>query len=89
MRVQFLEKPISHDHFLERSLLLLPGLIAEIKLRAQRRIGEISRELETAEAHGGKIWLPTGGKPKIEIIKSVGLTKSTVNRYEHIAEIEE
>jgi hypothetical protein len=34
--------------------------------------------------------LPTGGKKlKLEILKSAGLTKSTVNRYEHIAEIEE
>lgn len=38
---------------------------------------------------GGKVGIPTSGKPKIEIIKSAGLTIPTVNRYEHIAEIED
>src|SRR5262245_19478141 len=37
---------------------------AEISLRAIRKIGEISRDLEKAESHGGKVWLPIAGKSK-------------------------
>jgi hypothetical protein len=37
---------------------------AEISLSAVRKIGEISRDLEKAESHGGKVWLPIAGKSK-------------------------
>ena len=38
---------------------------AEIKLRAQRRLGEISRTLEKVKTiGGGKVGMPSGGKPK-------------------------
>jgi hypothetical protein len=63
--------------------------MAEIRLRAYRRIGEISRELETAEAHGGKIWLPDGGKTKAAVLKAAGLSTSVAQRCEIVASIEE
>jgi hypothetical protein len=37
------------------------------------RIGELVRELEKAEAHGGVIGLPIGGKSKSEAIADAGL----------------
>jgi len=50
----------------------------EIKLRAQRRIGEISRELETGKPGPKNELLPTGGmKLKTEVLKEAGLTTST------------
>jgi hypothetical protein len=57
---------------------------AEIKLRACVKIGEISRELERAEAHGGKICLPTDGKSKEQQLKEAGISTSTANRYEEL-----
>jgi len=56
---------------------------------AQRRIGEISRELEKAEAHGGKIRLPNSGKPKSQTLKDAGLSTSTAQRCEEIASVPE
>src|ERR1035437_2550468 len=37
-------------------------------LRASVRIGELVRELDNAEAHGGQICLPTAGKTKGDAI---------------------
>ncbi len=46
---------------------------AETKLRAQQRIGEISKTLETVQTvGGGKVGMRTSGKPKREILKSGG-----------------
>jgi len=58
---------------------------AEIKLRASVRIGELVRELDTAQSHGGKVWRPSSGKSKSEAIADAGLSKSTANRYEGLA----
>jgi hypothetical protein len=67
--------------------------ICEIKLRATRRIGEISRELEKAP-HGpgrgkkGKKSLPTGDKAfKAETLKAAGISTSLAHRCEQIASI--
>ncbi len=62
---------------------------AEIKLRATRRIGEISKTLEKSpQAHGGRH--PTAGTPtKTQTLKSAGLSTSAANRYEKIADIPE
>jgi hypothetical protein len=60
------------------------GHFAEIRLRASIRIGEISRELEKAEAHGGKICLPNGRKSKSETLKAAGIPVSTANDYEQL-----
>jgi hypothetical protein len=58
---------------------------AEIKLRAQRAIGEISRTLEKQQGNAGK--LPTGGKFKTEALADAGISTSTANRYEQLAAI--
>ena len=65
--------------------------LAEMKLRARRRIGEISAGLETARkvGQGTDVQLPSGGKSKTEILKQAGLTKSVANRCEKVAEIPE
>ena len=60
--------------------------VAEIKLRAFTRIGEISRELEKAEAHVGKICLPDSGKSKAQTLNAAGISTSTAHRAEKLAE---
>ena len=61
---------------------------AEIKLRAQRRIGEISASLETQQ--GKTQLLPTGGKKfKADALAEAGISTSTANRYEQLAAIPE
>ncbi len=64
---------------------------AEIKTRASRRIGEISRELEKAHGTGkaGKIKLPPSGSLKAGTLKAAGLTVQSAHRCERIAEIPE
>jgi hypothetical protein len=46
--------------------------MSEIRLRAVARIGQISRELEKAEAHGGKICLPSSWEGKRRATRSAG-----------------
>ena len=60
---------------------------AEIKLRAQRAIGELSAALETQK--GGFGIVPTGGKHKAEVLADAGISTSTANRYEKLAAIPE
>lgn len=60
---------------------------AEIKLRAQRAIGELSTALETQK--GGFGMVPTGGKHKAEVLADAGISTSTANRYEKLAAIPE
>jgi hypothetical protein len=43
------------------------------------RIGELSRELEKAEAHGGKIRLPTAGKSKEQTLAEAGISTTTAS----------
>ena len=57
---------------------------AEIKLRAQRAIGEISAGLEKQKNQAA---LPSGGKSKNEALKDAGISTSTANRYEKLASI--
>jgi hypothetical protein len=38
------------------------------------RIGALSLELEKAESHGGKIRLPSGGKPKEQVLSEAGIS---------------
>lgn len=63
---------------------------AEIRLRAKRRIGELSRELEKAE-HGpgrGNKRVPNQGKPfKSEALKSAGISPSEAHRCELLASV--
>lgn len=65
--------------------------LAEMKLRARRRIGEISRELATEREKDeqGRL-LPSGGKQdKGGILAQAGISTSTANRCEKVAEIPE
>ena len=69
--------------------------VAEIKLRAVVRIGELSRELETAPASAGpgrgkkgeEKPLPTNGKSfKADALRSAGISRSAAYRAEQIAD---
>ena len=59
---------------------------AEIKLRATRRIGELSAELETQQ---GPIRSNGGTNTKSEALEAAGLSKATAWRAEQIAAIPE
>lgn len=66
--------------------------LAEIKLRASRRIGELSAELETDPGAGGhhRKARPTNGKSlKSQALKSAGLSISVAHRCEQIARVPE
>ena len=61
--------------------------VAEIKLRAVVRIGELSRELETAPPLNGKgAGVPVGGKTKKDALRSAGISRSAAHRAEQIAD---
>jgi hypothetical protein len=60
--------------------------VEEIRLRACIRIGQLSRELETAEANGrGPVSLPSSGKRKADALAEAGISTSTAQRYEQLA----
>src|SRR3954471_19001574 len=61
--------------------------MSEIRLRASIRIGELVRELETAQREGppGNVRLPSGGKSKAGAIADAGLSTSSAHRYEELA----
>lgn len=62
--------------------------VAEIKLRAVRRIGELSRGLEASKGGANpKATLPAGGKSKYQILKSAGISTSQAHRAEQVAAI--
>lgn len=64
--------------------------VAAIKIRACRRIGELSKELEPSPRSKGGSRHPDSGMPtKTETLKSVGISTSAANRYEKLAEIPE
>ena len=68
----------------------LESMAAEIKLRAYRRIGEISAALD--KSGGGanpQATLPTGGTSKADALKDAGISRSTANRCEQVAKIPE
>ncbi len=54
---------------------------AEIKLRAQRRLGGMSRELEKAHkaGRGDDVQLPTTGKSKAATLKAASVPTSTAH----------
>jgi DNA modification methylase len=64
--------------------------IAEIKLRAIRRMGEITKNLDISK--GGKnsnATLPSGGRVKKELLKEAGITTQEASRCERIADKDE
>jgi hypothetical protein len=56
-----------------------------VGLRAISQIAKLSRELEKAEAHGGKICLPSAGKAKAEQLADAGIATPTARCYEQLA----
>lgn len=50
--------------------------MAEIRLRARRRIGELSAGLETAPSGRAAVSLPSTGKSKSEALSAAGISKS-------------
>lgn len=59
---------------------------AEIRVRATRKLGEISADLERIENQYAR---PSGGTGKREALKAAGVGKSAANRAEQIASIPE
>jgi hypothetical protein len=76
----------------QRHDLELEIMVAEIKLRAYRRIGEISAELEKAP-HGpgrGNKRHPAGGTSfKRDTLKRAGISRSSAHRAERLARIKQ
>jgi len=74
-----------------RESLEVQNNIAEIKIRAERRIGEFSRELETQQ--GGETRFGTHhygeNRTKTQVLKDVGIDIAHASRYEAIASIPE
>ncbi len=65
-------------------------MASEIRLRAKRRIGELSAKLETSPrgGKGGGSGLPSAGKSaKSAALKAANLSTSEANRCEHIAAV--
>ena len=62
--------------------------VAEIKLRANVRIGELSKALEKAivEGKSGNVRLPEGGKSKTKALKEAGISTSQASQCEKLAE---
>lgn len=56
--------------------------LSEVKLRARRRIGEITKDLDKA-ANQHESALPSGGKTKNQTLKQAGISTSTANRCEN------
>jgi hypothetical protein len=65
-------------------------LASTIKLRAQVKLGEMIAGMERVDVEtqfGGR---PSGGKPtKTETLAAAGISKSSANRYEHLAAVPE
>jgi len=55
-----------------------------IRKRAERQLGKLSADLDKAEAHGGKIWLPSSGKSKSDVLADAGISTSSAHRYEQL-----
>jgi N6-adenosine-specific RNA methylase IME4 len=63
--------------------------VTEIKLRAKRRIGELTREIDKSHGNRYTVESPVGGLSKKEVLKQAGVTKQEANRCEQIAGIPE
>ena len=86
-RAPAFEAPFSFAR--QRQDVDLERWVAEIKLRAVVRIGELSRELETAPSGPGRgvKSRPNGGTPfKAQALKSAGISRSAAHRAEQIAD---
>jgi len=68
--------------------------VTEIKLRAERRAGQLLRELPTQQGERNDITSPHAGEKlevqtKTEIIKDVGIGKGTADRWQQMADLPE
>ena len=70
----------------QASNLALERTAAEIRLRAKRRIGEISMTLETATANQHAALLPTAGT-KQSVLSDAGVSTSEAHRCEKLATV--
>jgi hypothetical protein len=61
-------------------------LMSELTLRAEIRMGEISRQLEKVETTGpSSVRITSGGKPKEQQLKEAGISTSAANRHEGLS----
>jgi len=63
--------------------------LAEMKMRAMRRVGELTSEIKTTQGARNELSTSGGTKSKTEQLKAAGLTKQTVGRYEKLAKVPE
>lgn len=67
----------------------LERMAAEIRLRAKRRIGEISASLESAQGTNQYVELRPAAGTKRDVLSDVGLSKSEAHRCEQLAKVPE
>lgn len=63
--------------------------VAEIRLRARRRVGELSAALDKAPSGRASVSLPSDGKSKTDALAAAGLSSSEAHRCEQIAKVPE
>lgn len=61
--------------------------VAEIRLRARRRVGELSAALETAPSGRAALSCSEPGTSKIEALEAAGLSRTEAHRCEQIAKV--
>jgi len=71
----------------QSSNLELERTAAEIRLRAKRRIGEISKSLETAPSGRAAVSPPTAGESKTKTLADAGISKGEQYRCEKLATV--
>jgi len=62
---------------------------AEIRLRAERRFGEISKEIPRSRINEHSATPPNGERQKVEVLESLGVSTQAASRYEKLAQIPE
>ncbi len=64
-------------------------MAAEIRLRAKRRLGQLTRQLDRAHkiGQGRKVQLPKSGKLKADVLKEANLSTSQAHRCEQLASV--
>lgn len=71
----------------QRNDAALEAWVTEIKLRARRRIGELSKDLETIQGENLPNVPQSGHSGKRDALAAVGISKSEAHRCEQIAEV--
>lgn len=62
---------------------------AEVRLRAERRAGDLLAEIEKAQGARTDLTTSDNRKPKSEAIREAGITPSTAKRYQQVAAVPE